>query len=49
LKKPGLVLTTSTRFIARYPKGNPELKSLSALLQAMVMKLTLRPLRKRVA
>jgi len=31
------------------PKGNPELKSLRALLRAMGMQLTVRPLRKRVA
>lgn len=31
------------------PKGNPELKSLKALLRAMGMQLTVRPLRKRVA
>ena len=30
-------------------KGNPELKSLRALLRAMGMQLTVRPLRKRVA
>jgi probable addiction module antidote protein len=30
-------------------KGNPELKSLRAVLQAMGMQLTVRPLRKRVA
>jgi probable addiction module antidote protein len=31
------------------PKGNPELKSLRAVLRAMGMQLTVRPLRKRVA
>ena len=31
------------------PKGNPELKSLRALLRAMGMQLTVRTLRKRVA
>jgi probable addiction module antidote protein len=30
-------------------KGNPELKTLRAVLQAMGMQLTVRPLRKRVA
>jgi probable addiction module antidote protein len=30
-------------------KGNPELKSVRAVLQAMGMQLTVRPLRKRVA
>ena len=31
------------------PKGNPELKSLRAVLRAMGMQRTVRPLRKRVA
>ena len=34
---------------APIPKGNPELKSLRAVLRAMGMQLTLRPLRKRIA
>jgi DNA-binding phage protein len=31
------------------PKGNPELKSLRVFVRAMGMRLTVRPLRKRVA
>ncbi len=43
-------LNPNTLYRTLSPKGNPELKSLRALLRAMGMQLTVRPLqRKRVA
>ena len=42
-------LNANTLYRTLSPKGNPELKSLRALLRAMGMQLTVRPLRKRVA
>ena len=42
-------LNINTLYRTLSPKGNPELKSLKALLRAMGMQLTVRPLRKRVA
>ena len=42
-------LNTNTLYRTFSPKGNPELKSLRAVLKAMGMQLTVRPLRKRVA
>ena len=42
-------LNTNTLYRTLSPKGNPELKSLRAVLKAMGMQLTVRPLRKRVA
>jgi len=42
-------LNTNTLYRTLSPKGNPELKSLRAVLKAMGMRLTVRPLRKRVA
>ena len=42
-------LNANTLYRTLSPKGNPELKSLKALLRAMGMQLTVRPLRKRVA
>ena len=42
-------LNTNTLYRTLSPKGNPELKSLRAVLRAMGMQLTVRPLRKRVA
>src|SRR5574341_1027119 len=42
-------LNVNTLYRTLSPKGNPELKSLKALLRAMGMQLTVRPLRKRVA
>ena len=42
-------LNVNTLYRTLSPKGNPELKSLRALLRAMGMQLTVRPLRKRVA
>jgi probable addiction module antidote protein len=42
-------LNVNTLYRTLSPKGNPELKSLRALLKAMGMQLTVRPLRKRVA
>jgi probable addiction module antidote protein len=42
-------LNVNTLYRTLSAKGNPELKSLRALLQAMGMQLTVRPLRKRVA
>ena len=46
-EKAELNVYTLYRMLA--PKGNPELKSLMALLRAMGMQLTVRPMRKRVA
>jgi probable addiction module antidote protein len=42
-------LNANTLYRTLSPKGNPELKSLRAVLKAMGMQLTVRPLRKRVA
>jgi probable addiction module antidote protein len=42
-------LNANTLYRTLSPKGNPELKSLRALLRAMGMQLTVRPLRKHVA
>jgi hypothetical protein len=42
-------LNVNTLYRTLSPKGNPELKSLRTLLQAMEMRLTVRPLRKPVA
>ncbi len=42
-------LNVNTLYRTLSPKGNPELKSLRALLKAMGMQLTVRPLQKRVA
>ena len=42
-------LNVNTLYRTLSAKGNPELKSLRALLRAMGMQLTIRPLRKRVA
>jgi probable addiction module antidote protein len=42
-------LNLNTLYRTLSPKGNPELKSLRALLRAMGMQLTVRPIRKRVA
>ena len=42
-------LNTNTLYRTLSPKGNPELRSLRAVLRAMGMQLTVRPLRKRVA
>lgn len=42
-------LNVNTLYRTFSSKGNPELKSLRALLRAMGMQLTVRPLRKRVA
>ena len=42
-------LNVNTLYRTLSAKGNPELKSLRALLEAMGMQLTVRPLRKRVA
>jgi len=42
-------LNANTLYRTLSPKGNPELKSLKAVLRAMGMQLTVRPLRKRVA
>jgi len=42
-------LNANTLYRTLSPKGNPELKSLRAVLRAMGMQLTVRPLRKRVA
>ena len=42
-------LNANTLYRMLSPKGNPELKSLRAVLRAMGMQLTVRPLRKRVA
>ncbi len=42
-------LNVNTLYRTLSPKGNPELKSLRALLRAMGMQLSVRPLRKRVA
>ncbi len=42
-------LNVNTLYRTLSPKGNPELKSLKALLRAMVMQLTVRPLRKPMA
>jgi probable addiction module antidote protein len=42
-------LNVNTLYRTLSAKGNPELKSLRALLGAMGMQLTVRPLRKRVA
>ena len=42
-------LNVNTLYRTLSPKGNPELKSLRALLRAMRMQLTVRTLRKRVA
>jgi probable addiction module antidote protein len=42
-------LNVNTLYRTLSPKGNPELKSLRALLRVMGMQLTVRPLRKRVA
>jgi len=42
-------LNVNTLYRTLSPKGNPELKSLRALLRAMGMQLTVRPVRKRVA
>lgn len=41
-------LNANTLYRTLSPEGNPELKSLKALLRAMGMQLTVRPLRKRV-
>ena len=45
----GAELNANTLYRTLSPKGNPELKSLKALLRAMGMQLTVRRLRKRVA
>lgn len=42
-------LNANTLYRTLSPQGNPELKSLRAVLRAMGMQLTVRPLRKRVA
>ena len=42
-------LNANTLYRTLSPKGNPELKSLRAVLRAMGMQLTVRPLRKRGA
>ena len=42
-------LNANTLYHTLSPKGNPELKSLRAMLRAMGMQLTVRPLSKRVA
>ena len=42
-------LNANTLYRTLSPKGNPQLKSLRALLRAMGMQLTVRPMRKRVA
>ena len=42
-------LNANTLYRTLSPKGNPELRSLRAVLRAMGMQLTVRPLRKRVA
>jgi probable addiction module antidote protein len=42
-------LNVNTLYRTLSPKGNPELKSLRALLRAMGMQLAVRPLRKHVA
>ena len=42
-------LNANTLYRTLSPKGNPELKSLRAVLKAMGMQLTVRPLRKKVA
>ena len=42
-------LNANTLYRTLSPKGNPEVKSLKALLRAMGMQLAVRPLRKRVA
>ena len=42
-------LNVNTLYRTLSPKGNPELKSLRAVLRAMGMQLTVRPLSKRVA
>jgi probable addiction module antidote protein len=42
-------LNANTLYRTLSPRGNPELKSLRAVLRAMGMQLTVRPLRKRVA
>jgi len=42
-------LNANTFYRTLSPKGNPELRSLRAVLRAMGMQLTVRPLRKRVA
>ena len=42
-------LNVNTLYRTLSPKGNPELKSLKALLRAMGVQLTVRPLRKRMA
>jgi probable addiction module antidote protein len=42
-------LNANTLYRTLSPKGNPELKSLRAVLRAMGMQLIVRPLRKRVA
>ena len=42
-------LNVNTLYRTLSSKGNPELKSLRALLRAIGMQLTVRPLRKRVA
>jgi len=42
-------LNANTLYRTLSPKGNPELKSLRALLKAMGMQLTVRPLRKSIA
>lgn len=42
-------LIANTLYRTLSSKGNPELKSLRAVLRAMGMQLTVRPLRKRVA
>ena len=41
-------LNVNTLYRTLSPKGNPELKSLRALLRAMGMQLTVRPVRERV-
>ena len=42
-------LNANTLYRTVSPQGNPELKSLRAVLRAMGMQITVRPLRKRVA
>jgi len=42
-------LNANTLYRTLSSKGNPELKSLRAVLRAMGMQLTVRPLRKKVA
>lgn len=42
-------LNANTLYRTLSPKGNPELKSLRAVLKAMGMQLTVRPLQKKVA